>query len=63
VLGERLVHAACTGGDPGARVGDVENLEQLLDRAVLAAGPVQGDEGGVGTLPGEALDQVGPGIE
>ena len=51
------------GCDPGAGVGDAEDLEQLLDRAVLAAGPVQGDEGDVGALVAEPGDQVGADVE
>ena len=48
VLGDHLVHAADAGGDARPDVRQTEDLEQLLDRAVLAAGPVQGDEDGVG---------------
>jgi len=63
VLGQCLVHAAHAGRHAGAGVGDVEDLEQLLDRAVLATGPVQGDEGGVGALSDQPLDKVGADVE
>ena len=44
----QLVHADRRGEHVGADVGDVEPLEQALDAAVLAEGPVQGREDGVG---------------
>ena len=40
-LEEVLVHAERGGGDPGADVGDAGELEQALDRAVLAERAVQ----------------------
>ena len=49
-LASDLVHAARAGGGAGAGEGDAEDLEQLLGGAVLAADPVQGDEGDVGPL-------------
>ena len=58
VLGQDLVHAANAGGDAGAGVGEAEDLEQLLGRAVLAIGAVQGDEGDVGPLGGQPLHQI-----
>ena len=43
---------------PRRGVGDADELEQLLDRAVLAAAAVQGDERDVGTLGLQAVDEV-----
>ena len=39
-----LVHGERRGEHAGMRVGDVEDLQQALDRAVLAEGAVQGVE-------------------
>ena len=48
---------------PRARVGDAEDLEQLLRGAVLAARAVQGDEGDLGPLLLQPPHQVGAGVE
>ena len=58
-----LVDAARAGGDPGPGEGDAEDLQQLLDGAVLAAAAVHGDEGDVGPLGDQPLDQVAAGVE
>ncbi len=57
VLGDRLVERSPAGGGAGARVGDAEDLEQLLHRPVLAALAVQGDERRVGPLLAQRRDQ------
>ena len=49
-LEEILVHAERRGGDAGADVGDVGELEKALHRAVLAEGPVQDGEDDVHAL-------------
>ncbi len=49
-LEEILVHAERRGGDAGADVGDVRELEKALHRAVLAEGPVQDGEDHVDAL-------------
>ena len=54
VLGEHLVHAADAGRRAGAGVGEAEELEQLLHRAVLAVAAVQRDEGDVRARPPRA---------
>ncbi len=48
VLEDDLVHARGRGEHPGSDVRDVEQLEQALDRAVLAERPVQDRERRVG---------------
>ena len=62
LLGGGLVHRAPAGADPGPGVRDREDLEQLLDGAVLAVGPVEGDERDVGAgvlqLPHEVVARV-----
>ena len=49
--------------DPGAGVGDPEQLEQRLDGPVLAARSVQGDEGDVGALLLEPADEALVGVD
>ena len=63
VLGEDLVDRADAGEDPRAGVRDPEDLEELLDGAVLAVPPVERDERGVGRRGTQALDQVGPHVD
>ena len=63
VLGQDLVHAAGAGGGAGTGEGDAEDLQQLLHGAVLAADAVHGDEGDVGPLGDQALDQVGADVD
>ncbi len=63
MLGHHLVHAADAGRDPGPGVGDAEDLQQLLGGAVLTARAVHGDEGDVGPLGAQLLDQVGADVE
>ena len=48
---------------PRGRVRDADQLEQLLDRAVLAAAAVQGDERDVGPLGLQAVDEVGADVD
>jgi hypothetical protein len=48
VLGNDLVGAAHARADPAARVRDPDDLEELLDGAVLAVAAVQADERRVG---------------
>src|SRR5262249_40065716 len=59
VLGQHLVHRAHAGEWGGAGVGDAEDLEQLLDSAVLAAGAVQHDERGLRRLGAQPLHETG----
>ena len=59
VLGKALVHAALAGGDAWTRIGDVQQFEQRLDGAILALGPVQSDEGDIGSFRLEPADQLG----
>jgi hypothetical protein len=63
VLGGDLVDRASAGRDAGAGVGDVQDLEDLLDGAVLAADPVQGDEGDLRALGLQGRDQAGADID
>ena len=63
VLGLDLVDAEHARGNAGAGVGDPQQLEQRLDRSVLASGPVQGDEGDVRPLGLEPADQALVGID
>jgi hypothetical protein len=63
VLGLDLVHAEDAGADPGTGVGDAEQLEQRLHRAVLATGAVEGDEGDVGPLLLEPRDEPLVGVD
>ena len=63
ILEDELVHADRRGLDVGARVGDVEHLEQSLDAAVLSAGAVQDREGRVAAeqaLAGREADRLAP---
>ena len=53
------MHAA----GPGAGVGEADELEQLLHRAVLAAAAVERDERHVGLRRLELLDEVGPDVD
>ena len=63
MLGENLVGAERAGGDARPGEGDADDLQQLLRGAVLAAAPVQGDEGDVGLLGEQPLYQVAAGVE
>ena len=63
VLGLDLVHAEDAGADPGAGVGNPEQLEQRLDGPVLAARSMQGDEGDVGVLLLEPGDEPLVGVD
>ena len=63
MLGEHLVHRPDAGEHAGARVRDAEDLEQLLDRPVLAVTSVHGDEGDLGRRITEAVDQIGAGVD
>ena len=63
VLRLHLVHAARAGRRAGPGEGDAEDLQQLLHRSVLAAHAVHGDEGDVGALRHQALDQVGADVD
>ena len=58
MLSGDLVHAESAGGDPGAGVGQFEDLEQLLDGAVLTPRAMQSDEDDVGTLLAEPANEV-----
>ena len=58
VLGNDLVHAAHAGRRARGRVGDPEQLEQLLDRPVLAAAAVQRHERDVGALGRQPVHEV-----
>ena len=61
VLEQHLVHAQRRRQHAGAGVRHVEQLEQALDRAVLAEWPVQHREDGVGAeQPGARLEREGP---
>ncbi len=48
---------------PGPGEGDAEDFEQLLSGSVLAARAVHGDEGDVGPLGAQALDQIAVGFQ
>ena len=63
VLGHDLVHAADAGAGPRGRVGDADELEQLLDGPVLAAAAVQRDERDVRALRLQAVDEVGADVD
>jgi hypothetical protein len=63
VLGQHLVHRAPAGEHAGAGVGDPQDLEKLLDRAVLAVAAVHRDEGQVGVGLAQAADQVMAGVD
>ena len=63
VLGDRLVPRQRARHHAGPGVGDAEELQQLLDGAVLAVLAVQRDVGGVGALASERRDQVGGHVE
>jgi hypothetical protein len=58
VLGDDLVDAADARRGTRGGVRDAEQLEQFLDRAVLAAAAVQRDERDVGRGGGQAVDEV-----
>ena len=58
VLGDDLVHAADAGGRARAGVGEADEVEQLLDRAVLAAAAVQRHERDVRARLLEPVDEV-----
>src|SRR3954451_17200311 len=58
VLREHLVGAAHAGRDPRGGVRDAEDLEELLDRAVLAVAAVHRDERHVGRLGAQTGDEV-----
>ena len=53
-----LVHGERRGEHAGMRVGDAEDLEHALDRAVLAERPVQRVEDDVGLQLREHLGDV-----
>ena len=63
VLGQHLVGAAHARADARAGVGDAEDLEQLLHRAVLAVAAVQRDERRVGLELAQARDEVVADVE
>jgi hypothetical protein len=63
VLGEDLVGAADARRDARAGVRDPEQLEQLLDRAVLAVAAVQRDERDVGRGVAQRGDEVVPDVD
>ena len=62
-LASALSMQSAQAATPGPGEGDAEDLEQLLRGAVLAAAAVHGDEGDVGPLGEQPLDQVGAGVE
>ena len=63
VLALHLVHAARAGRGARTGEGDAEDLQQLLHGSVLAADAVHRDEGHVGPLGAQALDQVGADVD
>ena len=58
MFGQQFVHGNCTAQHTSTLVGDVQQIQQSLDRPVFAVRPVQDDQcavdpAGIGHQPGD----------